>query len=160
MLCSRRVRAIAAAAAALFAASASAAAAAPSVDAKLPPVSIEMCSSDAQGASNPNLKVGLAFRDLTDVEAVEVQFDIVLLDGSDNVVAAQTKSISGKFSPNILIEPRRAPMTNGLLTQPEYPDSPAWNVSNHFGSGVERVRCELHSVKFADGTSWSQVPKT
>ena len=146
-------------AATLCAAFAPVGAAAANGDGKAAPVSIELCAADPQNATNPNLKVGLAFRDLTDVEAVEVRFDILLLDGSDKVVASQTVSITGKFSPNILIEPRRAPLTSALLTQPEYPDSPAWNVSNHSGSGVESVRCQVHSVKFADGTSWDLPQK-
>ena len=120
------------------------------------PVSVELCTGDAQSQTNPNLKVAIGFRNLTDVDITRVQFDILLLDESDKVVDTRPVAIDGKFGPNVLILPRRAPFTDAPLTQPEYPDSPAWIVADHFGSGVESVRCEVHSVKFADGTSWNR----
>lgn len=120
------------------------------------PIAVELCDGSVQSATNPNLKVGVGFRDLKDVDAVHVEFDIVLLDGSGNSVDTRTVSIDGTFAPNVLILPRRASITDSLLTQPEYPDSPAWNVADHFGSGVERVRCELHAAKFSDGSAWER----
>ena len=122
------------------------------------PVSIEICSSEEQSATNPNLKVGIGFRDLTDTDVTQVKFDILLLDSSGRVVDTKVVSIDGKFAPNELISPHRGSLTGGLLTQPEYPDSSAWNVANHYGSGVEKVRCQLHAATFADGTTWSASP--
>jgi len=121
----------------------------------LPPVSIELCTSENQSDTNPNLRVGIGFRDLKDADAVHIDFDVLLLDGSNKLVDTRHVSMDGKFASNIFIQPRRSPTNGQLLTQPEYPDSPAWNVANHFGSGVERVRCQVHAVKFADGTSWT-----
>lgn len=121
----------------------------------LPPVSIELCMSENQSDTNPNLRVGIGFRDLKDADAVHIDFDVLLLDGSNNLVDTRHVSMDGKFASNIFIQPRRSPTNGQLLTQPEYPDSPAWNVANHFGSGVERVRCQVHAAKFADGTSWT-----
>lgn len=118
------------------------------------PVAIEICDGVVQGPTNPNLKVGIAFRNNATVDALEVTFDILLMDDTDKIIDTQTGVVDGKFSPGTLIEPRRSPITSALLTQPEYPDSPAWNVRNHFGSGVTRVRCKVHAVKFSDETVW------
>jgi hypothetical protein len=123
-----------------------------------PPISIEMCSAEQQSSTNPNLKVGVAFRNLTNSDAVDVKFDLLLLDPSGAIVDTKVESIDGKFAPNELIQPRRDTIGRALLTQPEYPDSSAWNVPNHFGSGVDHVRCQLHSATFADGTSWDPSP--
>jgi len=123
-----------------------------------PPISIEVCSGEQQSTTNPNLKVGIAFRDLTESAAQDVKFDILLLDSSGRLVDTRVVEIKGTFAPNELIQPRRAAIGDGLLTQPEYPDSSAWNIQNHFGSGVEKVRCQLHSAIFADGTTWNVTP--
>ena len=119
------------------------------------PIVIQSCSGGFQSSTNPNLKVGISFLNTGGTDAVTVKFDILLLDASETTLETQTESIHGKFSPDTLIQPRRAPFTDMLLTQPEYPDSPAWIVPNHHGTDVTHVRCQLHSVDFADGTSWS-----
>lgn len=123
-----------------------------------PPIAIEVCSAEQQSSTNPNLKVGIAFRNLTNADALDVKFDLLLLDSSGAIVDTKVESIDGKFAPNLLIQPRRDSIVRKLLTQPEYPDSSAWNVPNHFGSGVDHVRCQLHSATFADGTTWGPKP--
>jgi hypothetical protein len=124
-----------------------------------PPIAIELCVSEVQSATNPNLRVGIGFRDLKEADAVHVEFDVSLMDHNDKVVNVHTLAMDGKFVSNIFIQPRRNPVNDTLLTQPEYPDSSAWSVANHYGSGVERVRCELHAAKFADGTAWTRPAK-
>jgi hypothetical protein len=123
-----------------------------------PPIGIEVCTAEQQSTTNPNLKVGIAFRDLTNSDAVLVKFDLLLLDSSGAIVDTKVVSIEGKFASNLLIQPRRDSLGRSVLTQPEYPDSSAWNVPNHFGSGVDHVRCQLHSATFADGTTWGPSP--
>jgi hypothetical protein len=125
----------------------------------LPPVAVEVCSAEVQSATNPNLKVGIGFRDNKDVTAVHVSFLVLLMDDQNRVVDTHVVSMDGSFAPNLLILPRRAPITDGLLTQPEYPDSPAWNVPSHFGSPASRVRCVLDAATFADGTMWKIPPQ-
>jgi hypothetical protein len=124
----------------------------------LPPVAIEMCVAEPQAPSNPNLHVGISFRNLTDTDATTVRFDVLVVDGNSHILTTQLVSIQGKFAPNTLVSPRRSPLTGDLLTQPEYPDSPAWNIANHFGSGAQSVRCELDSAEFADHTAWLRTP--
>ena len=121
---------------------------------KLPPVAVELCTGEEQSATNPNLKVGIGFRNLGDIDAVHVAFDVLLLDANGKLVDTRVVAMDGKFGPNIFIQPQRSPTTDVLLTQPEYPDSPAWNVADHYGSGVTTVRCQVDSVRFADGTAW------
>lgn len=130
----------------------------PSPYASLPPIAVEMCVAKPQTQSNPNIQVGIAFRNLEDADATTVRFDVLVIDGSGKVLNTQLVSISGKFSSNTLISPRRSPLTGDLLTQPEYPNSPAWNIENHFGSGAQAVRCELDSAEFADHTAWQRTP--
>ena len=120
-------------------------------------VAVELCVAEQQSTNNPNLKVGIAFRNLRDVPAVHVVFDVLNVDAQGTVVAYHTVSIDGKFAPNELIQPRRAPWTDKLLTQPEYPESPAWNVPNHFGSGATQVRCVSDSATFQDGSTWKRA---
>lgn len=124
----------------------------------LPPVAIEMCQAEPEAESNPNLHVGISFRNLSDTEATTVRFDVLVIDGSGRVLITQLVSIDGHFASNQLISPRRSALTGDLLTQPEYPNSPAWNIANHFGSGAQSVRCEVDSAEFADHTAWQRTP--
>ena len=124
----------------------------------LPPIAVEMCQSEPESEDNPNLHVGISFRNLTDEEATTVRFDVLVIDNGGRVINDQLVSIQGHFGPNILISPKRSPLTNDLLTQPEYPNSPAWNIANHFGSGARSVRCEVDSAEFADHTAWQRIP--
>jgi hypothetical protein len=126
--------------------------------ASLPPIAIEMCQSEPESENNPNLHVGISFRNLTDEEATTVRFDVLVIDSSGKVINDQLVSIQGHFGPNVLISPKRSPLTEDLLTQPEFPNSPAWNIANHFGSGARSVRCEVDSAEFADHTAWQRVP--
>jgi hypothetical protein len=119
-----------------------------------PPIAVEVCSSNFQSDTNPNLKVGIAFRNDSLVEAVDVKFAITLVDTSNRVLDTQIVTIDGRFAPGVLISPRRGAINDTLLTQPEYPNSPAWNVANHFGSNVASVRCIFDSARFADGSMW------
>lgn len=124
----------------------------------LPPIAIELCVAEPQADSNPNLHVGIAFRDLTDADATTVRFDILVVDDSGKVLSTSLVSIDGDFKPNDLVTPRRSPLTGELLTAPGYAHSPAWNIPNHFGSGARSVRCELDSAEFADHTAWQRTP--
>ena len=124
----------------------------------LPPISVELCVAEAQNQDNPNLQVGISFRDLSEVTATEVRFVILIVDSQGRQVTRQLVSIDGHFGPNVLIAPRRSPLTELLLMQPEYTDSPAWNVPNHYGSGANQVRCLVDSARFADGTVWPPIP--
>jgi len=124
----------------------------------LPPIAVEMCQAEPESPDNPNLHVGISFRNLTDEEATTVRFDVFVVDNSGKVLSEQLVSIDGHFGPNILISPKRSPLTNDMLTQPEYPSSPAWNIANHFGSGARSVRCEVDSAEFADHTAWQRIP--
>ena len=119
-------------------------------------IAVEMCVAQQQSENNPNLKVGIAFRDLRDLAATHVAFDIVNVAPDGAPVALHHVSIDGSFAPQQLIEPRRAAFSDGLLTQPEYSDSPAWNVPNHFGSGATQVRCVVSSATFRDGSVWNR----
>ena len=123
----------------------------------LPPIAVEMCQAEPESENNPNLHVGISFRNLTDEEATTVRFDVFVSDNSGRIINDQLVSIQGHFGPNILISPKRSPLTNDLLTQPEYPSSPAWNIANHFGSGARSVRCEVDSAEFADHTAWQRT---
>ena len=128
----------------------------PSATDSTPPIAIEGCAAETESATNPNLRVGISFRDLANSAAIKVRFDIFLVDASGDITGRQSATIEGTFSPNTLIEPRRAAVTNTLLTQPEYPDSSAWIVPNHYGSGVTTVHCELNAAKFADGSAYNR----
>lgn len=131
---------------------------APAPAESLPPIAVEMCQAEPESQDNPNLHVGISFRDLRDEEATTVRFDVFVIDSSGKVVNEQLVSIQGHFGSNVLISPKRSPLTNEMLTQPEYPSSPAWNIANHFGSGARSVRCEVDSAEFADHTAWQRVP--
>jgi len=124
----------------------------------LPPIAVEMCQAEPESENNPNLHVGISFRNLTDEEATTVRFDVLVIDNSGKIVNDQLVSIQGHFGTNVLISPKRSPLTQDLLTQPEYPNSPAWNIANHFGSGARSVRCEVDSAEFADHTAWQRTP--
>ena len=124
----------------------------------LPPIAVEMCQAEPESENDPNLHVGISFRNLTDEEATTVRFDVLVIDNSGKIINDQLVSIQGHFGPNILISPKRSPLTEDLLTQPEYPSSPAWNIANHFGSGARSVRCEVDSAEFADHTAWQRTP--
>jgi hypothetical protein len=131
---------------------------APAPAESLPPIAVEMCQAEPESPDNPNLHVGISFRNLTDEEATTVRFDVFVLDGSGKLLNDQLVSIDGHFGPNVLISPKRSPLTGDILTQPEYPGSPAWNIANHFGSGARSVRCEVDSAEFADHTAWQRTP--
>ena len=131
---------------------------APAPAQSLPPIAVEMCQAEPESPDNPNLHVGISFRNLTDEVATTVRFDVLVLDGSGKLVNEQLVSIDGHFGPNVLISPKRSPLTDDMLTQPEYPSSPAWNIANHFGSGAQSVRCLVDSAEFADHTAWQRIP--
>ncbi len=128
----------------------------PSAD-TTPAIAVEMCVAEQQSVNNPNLKVGIGFRNLRDVEAIHVAFDVLNVNGDGRVLAYHTVSMDGHFAPNVLVVPRRAPWTDALLMQSEYPDSPAWSVPNHFGSGASQVRCVPDSATFKDGSVWKRT---
>ena len=124
----------------------------------LPPIAVEMCQAEPATEGNPNLHVGISFRDLLDADATTVRFDVYVIDNSGKILNEQLVSIQGRFASNVLISPKRSPLTDDLLTQPEYPSSPAWNIANHFGSGARSVRCEVDSAEFSDHTAWQRTP--
>ncbi|HXW76959.1 MAG TPA: hypothetical protein VEJ20_06070 [Candidatus Eremiobacteraceae bacterium] len=126
------------------------------IPAPQPPIDIVGCGGDYQSISNPNLKVGISFINTSDVEATDVTFDILLLDTNAKILEGQSVSIEGKFAPNAMIQPRHDPWGNALLTQPEYPNSPAWDVANHHGSDTAHIFCRVSTVKFSNGTSWAR----
>jgi hypothetical protein len=121
-----------------------------------PPVNILGCGGDYQSITDPNLIVGISFMNTSTIDATHVNFDILLLDSSAKTVESQKVSIDGHFAPNVLIQPRRSSIGDAMLTQPEYPNSPAWDVANHHGSDTAHLFCRVNSVTFADKTTWTR----
>jgi hypothetical protein len=123
-----------------------------------PPITVLGCSGDYQSISNPNLKVGISFINEAQSDAVEVNFDILLLDSSAHMLEHQVEVMRGHFAPNVMIEPKRSSLGDAILTQPDYPGSPAWIVPNHHGSDTAHIFCRVNSAVFADGSTWSRTP--
>ena len=125
------------------------------------PVQINHCEWQFENPNEDdyNIRAGVSFTNVSTMAATAVKFTFVYRDAFGNTVntlGTGSGTITGVFSPGVLIQPRRA--LNGVMqiNSERYPNSPVWELYNFSGKDVTDVSCSVNSVRFEDGSVWTQ----
>jgi hypothetical protein len=124
------------------------------------PVRIESCGAVANDYQNntvdppayayTEVEVDVAFRNTSDRTVAAAKFGLIPFDPFDKALTSGSEgTVSGNYSPGVLIEPHRAGLANVLQ-----PDASAWTL-DVYEQDVSKVVCLVESVRYADGSVWN-----
>lgn len=123
------------------------------------PITTNGCDGKFNDPRNQDysILIGVSFTNVSVIAATDVKFRFDLRDAFGKTLESETGTVSGVFSPNVLIQPQRASLTGVYLPQPQFPNSSAWELDNFSGKDVTSVRCTVTDVRFMDGTVWTNA---
>ncbi|HZO92479.1 MAG TPA: hypothetical protein VFB22_01825 [Candidatus Baltobacteraceae bacterium] len=122
------------------------------------PIVVTACEGRFDDPSNNDydITVGVTFENASAKTADVVKFGFQLVDPFGKVLQTESGTMYGLFSPRVTIEPRKAALADRFLTQPTFPNSPAWSFSNFNGHDVNRILCIPLAAHFTDGSTWNR----
>lgn len=100
-----------------------------------------------------DMRVGVSFENVSAKTIVAVKWHIGLIDDFGKVLWVDTEISRGTFSPNVVIDPKRA-LDGALQTASEFGNTNAWDFENPYGNKVAQYRVQAAAVRFQDGTIW------
>ena len=103
----------------------------------------------------PSLSIGVRYANTSDTVLTAAKFEFQQFDAFHvKLGTPDDEVIEGTLAPGKSAFPQRTLFGNHLLTRPEFPSSPAWDVYTY--KDVASIHCTLISTLFADGSIWSR----